>query len=62
MISSPCKNCEDRHYKCHGECCKYNKYLEEKNKLNKKIEKEKMINDYFIGMTFMNSMRGVRRR
>ena len=27
-IIAPCKDCENRHFKCHGECDEYAKYKE----------------------------------
>lgn len=44
MINSPCKNCENRHLGCHGECNKYitfkRKYAIEKSIIRKKKYEE----------------------
>lgn len=36
-IPVPCKDCPDRHYKCHSECEKYAEY----DRINKEIREEK---------------------
>ena len=37
---SPCKNCPDRHYKCHSECEKYIKFLAENEKRKQVVRLE----------------------
>ena len=36
----PCKDCPDRHYKCHSECEKYLKFLAENEKRKEVIRLE----------------------
>ena len=40
MMFSPCKNCPDRHYKCHSECEKYIKFLAENEKRKQAVRLE----------------------
>jgi len=39
---APCKNCQDRHIKCHCNCKKYIQFKNNVNLINKKIRKDKM--------------------
>lgn len=36
----PCKDCEDRHFKCHSSCEKYLKVEREQKERNRKIKYE----------------------
>ena len=40
-IIAPCKDCENRHFKCHGECEEYEKYKE--NSAIRKKEKDDIL-------------------
>ena len=42
---SPCKNCPDRHYKCHSECEKYIKFLAENEKRKEYLRFENKLTD-----------------
>lgn len=39
MIDAPCKDCTDRHYKCHSECEKYKAYKEDVKHFHENVEK-----------------------
>lgn len=39
MAQAPCKNCKNRHFKCHGECDLYKDYVEQNNK--ERLERQK---------------------
>ena len=41
----PCKNCTDRHYKCHSECEKYLKFLKENEKRKEVMMRESKIHN-----------------
>ena len=43
MIQSPCKNCSDRHIKCHSSCEKWLAYRKEFEAEKARIVKEKSI-------------------
>ena len=46
LVSSPCKNCTKRHYKCHSECSEYLKSKEETEKVKAWLREESEINGY----------------
>ena len=50
-IVAPCKDCPDRHPKCHGDCGKYSEYLQllsdTKNKVFAELRREKDSCQYF---------------
>ena len=58
----PCKECEDRHSKCHSQCSEYrdwsNSRKEVEVKARKKYETEKEMVDYF----FTGLKKGTRRK
>lgn len=33
---APCKNCNERHCRCHAECCRYASYVEERKTENER--------------------------
>lgn len=37
MKKAPCKECENRHVGCHGECEAYKTWTEDRKELNRKI-------------------------
>jgi hypothetical protein len=48
LSKSPCKNCVDRHLKCHSTCEKYLAFRKELDDLREVVEKKKRTdNDYF---------------
>jgi len=44
-IEAPCRNCHDRHFGCHGECEKYQKYNAQMNVI--RAERADAIEAYF---------------
>ena len=47
LVESPCKDCTDRHFRCHCECEKYITYKAESDRKRAEInlEKAKRFND-----------------
>lgn len=45
MIKAPCKNCEDRHFKCHGECDRYKEFVAQNNLERKDLTKYAELNE-----------------
>lgn len=45
-MNAPCKNCSDRHYKCHSECEKYIAYNSEREKIRAKKKANVQNNDF----------------
>lgn len=43
MIVAPCKDCPDKHMKCHSECEKYKEFQVECEERRKKIANKKQI-------------------
>ena len=39
-MTTPCKDCSDRHYKCHSECEKYQAFVIENEKRKARIRLE----------------------
>lgn len=46
LVSSPCKNCTKRHYKCHVDCPEYLASKEETEKLKEWLNQEAEISAY----------------
>lgn len=44
--ASPCKDCADRHKKCHSSCGDYLEYCRERDEINEKRHKEQDIRSY----------------
>ena len=43
-MKAPCKDCPDRHYKCHSECDKYQAFDAYRKELNRKrLERSKEV-------------------
>lgn len=38
-VQSPCRNCENRHMGCHGQCERYNEYKIRHDEVQEKIRK-----------------------
>ena len=43
-MTTPCKNCMDRHQNCHSECCNYNEWRKQLTKEKEKITKLRIAN------------------
>lgn len=48
-INSPCKDCKDRHFKCHSDCKKYLNFKRVLNTYNKKLKEEKRLYFAILG-------------
>lgn len=51
-INSPCKNCKDRHFKCHSDCKKYLNFKHVLNTYNKKVKEEKRLYFAILGKDY----------
>lgn len=44
----PCKDCAERHFKCHGTCERFAEYQEGINEMRSKADSERHIKQYYI--------------
>ena len=50
MPKIPCKNCSDRHFKCHSNCDRYDDFRNERNNINSIIKADKNARNFYYSV------------
>lgn len=58
--TAPCKNCSERHYKCHSECDKYTLYKVAREKESELRQKENEKDSAYFGRCYKMVHSGVK--
>lgn len=62
FVSSPCKDCSDRHFNCHSTCPTYGNWKAEENRKNAEVDAKKAIMAGFIEVSSASYAKHLRRK